>query len=468
MAVGQSRPGATRRHVMRPVASQGMPGLQRHDHESSDTRIVRVDAVTAGVGDGRSNPDRDARFARIAWVLLDWAASGFSTVLITLVVAYFKRVAMPEGGWGLEADVIWAWTLAVAMLVSAVITSGSASWADRSDGHQRAVLVGTLVGAGGLVALAAVPAAAGGLVVAAVIAACVGFDLTQVFTGSLLPRIAGSHDADRLSAQGFAAGYAGGAIALVGATAIVAARDRLGLTMAGSLQAAFLATAAWWLLFSVPAACARFGVGVVRGEDGGRSGDVGGFARSLWMAARGGSERRFLAVLGGAMLALGAIQTAIAQFTSLAERRFELDGPALVRLVLLVQAVALPGAVIVGWLSTRFGRRVASNLCIGGWITVLALACLVRGPGDLHALAVLLALVLGGAQSLLRAAVATAAPTGRAGVTFGLLQVGTKLAGFALGMAFGALLVLTGQPEAGLLAIALQLAVAWWLLRRMA
>jgi len=136
-----------------------MPGLQRHDHESSDTRIVRVDAVTAGVGDGRSNPDRDARFARIAWVLLDWAASGFSTVLITLVVAYFKRVAMPEGGWGLEADVIWAWTLAVAMLVSAVITSGSASWADRSDGHQRAVLVGTLVGAGGLVALAAVPAA---------------------------------------------------------------------------------------------------------------------------------------------------------------------------------------------------------------------------------------------------------------------------------------------------------------------
>jgi MFS-type transporter involved in bile tolerance (Atg22 family) len=27
------------------------------------------------------------RFARAAWILLDWAASAFSTVLITLVVA---------------------------------------------------------------------------------------------------------------------------------------------------------------------------------------------------------------------------------------------------------------------------------------------------------------------------------------------------------------------------------------------
>jgi MFS-type transporter involved in bile tolerance (Atg22 family) len=84
------------------------------------------------------------RFTRIAWILLDWAASSFSTVLITLVVA-------------------------------------------------------------------------------AVVAAIVGFDIAQVFTGSLLRRVAGERDADRLSAFGFAAGYAGGAIALVIATAVVAA-----------------------------------------------------------------------------------------------------------------------------------------------------------------------------------------------------------------------------------------------------
>jgi UMF1 family MFS transporter len=370
---------------------------------------------------------RDGRFARVAWILLDWAASGFSTVLITLVVAYVKRLVMPDGWWGLEAGVIWAWTLAVAMLASALLTPAAAAWADRRDGHQRAVLAGTVVGAGGLVALAAVPTAAGGAVVAAVIAACVGFDMAQIVT----------------------------------------ARDRLGLTMAGSLRLAFAATAAWWLLFSLPAAVARF-PGAASGDDGRQSRDLRGFARTIWAAARGEGEYRLAGVLAGAMLALGAIQTAISQFTSLAEQRFDLDGPTLVRLVLLVQAVALPGALAIGWLSLRFGRRAATDVCLGGWVAVLVLAWLVRTPAHLHGVAVLLALVLGGAQSLLRAAVAAAAPPGREGITFGLLQVGTKFAGFGVGVAFGVLQLVGGVPEAGLVAIGVQLAASWWLLRRIA
>jgi UMF1 family MFS transporter len=411
--------------------------------------------------------DRDGRFATIAWILLDWAASAFSTVLITLVVTYVEKVVLPDGGWGVEAGVVWAWTLAAAMLVSALAAPWAAAWADRRDAHQRALVAGTLVGVGGLVALAAVPPAARLAVVGSVIAACVGFDLAQVFTGSLLQRLAGSRDADRLSARGFAAGYAGGAIALVGATTLVAARDRLGIDAAAALRLAFAATAAWWLVFSLPAAVARFGSGDGAGHAADPGRELMGFARGVFGATTA-SDRRFRAVLFGSMLALGGIQTAISQFTSLALQRFDLDGPALVRLVLLVQAVALPGALGVGWLATRFGRRPATGLCLGGWILVLVLAWFVRSPADLHWLAVLLALVLGGAQSLLRAAVATLAPAGRAGVTFGLLQVGTKLAGFVASLAFGLLLVATGVPQAGLLALIVQLLAAWWMLRRAA
>ena len=41
------------------------------------------------------------RFTQVAWVLLDWAASGFSTVLITLLVAYIEKVAFADRPWGL-------------------------------------------------------------------------------------------------------------------------------------------------------------------------------------------------------------------------------------------------------------------------------------------------------------------------------------------------------------------------------
>ena len=70
------------------------------------------------------------RFARRAWILLDWAASAFSTVLITLVVTYVERFVMPDGAWGMRPGVVWAWTLAAAMLASAIVVPWAAAWAD--------------------------------------------------------------------------------------------------------------------------------------------------------------------------------------------------------------------------------------------------------------------------------------------------------------------------------------------------
>jgi UMF1 family MFS transporter len=413
------------------------------------------------------DPVAAGRSARRAWILLDWAGSGFSTVLITLVVTYVERIAFPAGAWGVPAGVLWAWTLAAAMLAAAGLAPWAAAWADRHAAHQRALVAATVVGAGGLAALAVLPTAGRVAVLGAIVVASVGFDLNQIFTGSLLPRIAAGHDADRLSAQGFAAGYAGGAVALILATAIVAGLGRLGLGAAAGLRLAFAFTAVWWLGFSLPAAFARFGGGAGAAHAAGTGRELWAFAGRLLAGSTEPAAAPLASVLFGAMLALGAVQTGIAQFTSLAIQRLDLDGPALVLLVLLVQAVALPGALLIGWMAVRFGRRPAAAVCLGGWITVLVLAWFVRTPAQLHGLAVLLALVLGGIQSLLRAAVAVLAPEGRSGVTFGLLQVGTKLAGCVASLAFGALEWATSEPRAGLVALAAQIAAAWWLLRRL-
>ena len=423
--------------------------------------------MTAASSPSAAGPDR---FTAFAWILLDWAASAFSTVLITLVVAYVERVAFADRPWGLAPGVVWPWTLAAAMLASALIAPGLSAWADRRGRHKTALLASVFAGAAALVALAAAPATARLVVLAAVAASNVGFDMAAIFTGSLLARITTGRMADRLSAFGFAAGYAGGAVALVLATAIATAHDALGLTPAGGLRAAFAFTAAWWLCFSLPAALARFtpvaGGSADTAHAASSAGELAAFARSLMRTSQG-DGRHLAAVLGGSTLVLGAVQTAIAQFSSVAIEEFDLEPAALVRLVLLVQAVALPGALLVGLLSERLGRRAALLACLAGWIAVLVLAWFVRTVPQLHGLAVLLALVLGGVQSVIRATVAEAAPEGRAGVTFGLLQVGAKLAGAAAGLAFGWLFFATGHPRAGLGALLIQLLAGWWLLRRM-
>jgi UMF1 family MFS transporter len=407
------------------------------------------------------------RFTSLAWILLDWAASGFSTVLITLVVTYVEKVVCHNRPWGLAPGVVWSWTLAAAMLAAAVIAPGFSAWADRRHRHQTALVASVAIGAGALFLLAALSPAARLAVLAAVVVANVGFDMAAIFTGSLLAAIAPGRLADRLSAAGFAAGYAGGAIALVIATGIVAGHDALGLTLAGGLRAAFAFTGLWWLGFSLPAAWARFDAAArERPHAASATGELLAFARSL-AQSDAADGRHLAAVLGGGMLVLGAVQTAIAQFTSVAIEEFDLKPAALVRMVLLVQAVALPGALAIGWLSEQVGRRAALGLCLAGWMLVLALAWFVGSVAQLFALAVLLALVLGGVQSVVRATVAEAAPEGRAGVSFGLLQVGTKLAGAAAGLAFGGLYLASGHPRAGLAALLAQLALGWLLIRRM-
>ena len=426
--------------------------------------------------------------AAVAWVMLDWAASAFSTMQITLIVAYVERVVFADKAWGLSGGVVWAWTMAVAMLVSAAAAPFLSAWADRTRRHKTALLASVAAGSLALLTLGAVPPVARLAVAASIIVAVVGFDMAAIFTGSLLPRIASGRAADRLSASGFAAGYAGGAVALLLATSVVAAHDRLGLTAPEALRVAFVFTGCWWLLFSLPAAWARFGVdGRADGRADGdgvevhassSTGELLAFARSLAGQSVGrengevenagaGEDGRSLGrVLLGCVLVLGAVQTAIAQFSSVALEEFHLDGTALVWLVLLVQAVALPGALIIGWLSARWSRDGAMAVCLLGWMIVLALACLVQTPTQLHWLAALLALVLGGVQSVIRALVAEMAPRGRFGATFGLMQVGTKLSGFVASLLFGAVLAASGLPRAGLVILLVQIAAGWWFLRR--
>jgi len=423
---------------------------------------VTVAGRETGAAGPAATPEPPATATAVAWTLLDWAASAFSTVQITLLVAYANRFVFAGGAWGVEAGVVWAWTLAAAMLASAVVVPLVAARADRTGRHVPALLAAVAVGAAALAALAALPPTARLAVAAAVVLANVGFDLAAVFTGSLLARLATGRWADWLSAAGFAAGYVGGAIALVAATMIVEARDRLELSITGSLRAAFLFTGAWWLLFSLPVAVVRFRGGAGERHADTASGELLAFTRGL---AAGPEGRGLLATLAGAALVLGGVQTAINQFSSVALVEFGLDGPALVRLVLLVQAVALPGAVAIGWLSSRAGRQTALAVCLAGWIAVLVLAWFVRTVAALHGLAALLALVLGGVQSVIRATVADAAPPGRSGGTFGVLQVATKLAGAAASLAFGAVYAAAGSPRTALAVLVVQLLAGWWALR---
>lgn len=404
----------------------------------------------------------------LAWVLLDWGASSYSTIQITLMVAYVEKVVFADRPWGLPGGPAWAWTLGMAMLTSAIISPLAASWADRYSRHRTALAASVLTGSLACMGVGLVPPTAPALVVLMVALSAVGFDLAAIFTASLLPAIADGPDADRLSARGFATGYAGGALALVTAAAFVGHPEQFGLDATTALRWSFAGIGVWWLVFSIPAVSGAIPrLPAAEGSNGGSVRELARFARAL-AAGNGTSSQlnrlgRFL--LGG-ILVLGAVQTMIGQVSSVAIGEFDLEAADLVRLVLLVQAVALPGAITIGWISVRHSRRWALTICLAGWSLVLGLVWLITARWQLTVLAVLLALVLGGVQSVLRAVVAVLAPKTHAGTAFGLFQVGSKFTGFLASVGFGLTYALTQVPRAGMLVLFLQLVAGWALLAR--
>ena len=107
------------------------------------------------------------------------------------------------------------------------------------------------------ITLALLPAESKVGIIVSIIIATVSFDMASIFTASLLPKLAQGRAADTLSSVGFAAGYGGGAIALILATSLIAARESFGLTAAGALRGSFAIMGLWWLVFSLPTAFVR-------------------------------------------------------------------------------------------------------------------------------------------------------------------------------------------------------------------
>ena len=125
-------------------------------------------------------PEGTGRPADLAWVLLDWAASAFSTILITLVVAYVEKIVFADLAWGVPGGVVWAWIIAAAMLGSALLAPWLSAWADRRHGHKQALMTSVAVGSGACLLLAAAPPDWRLAVAASIVVANIGFDMAAI------------------------------------------------------------------------------------------------------------------------------------------------------------------------------------------------------------------------------------------------------------------------------------------------
>lgn len=182
-----------------------------------------------------------------SWVMYDVGNSAFVLLCSTLIPIYFKSLA-EEGS---SVVVAWGYAETVASLILALLMPLLGSLADLK-GNKKKFFVGTVVI--GVIACAALgfPQSAMLFLVVYVLAS-VMLNGSFVFYDAFLVDATTEENFDKVSSHGYAWGYVGSCIPFILCLVIVLFGEELfGIGMGTGMKIAFILTAVWWLLFSLP------------------------------------------------------------------------------------------------------------------------------------------------------------------------------------------------------------------------
>jgi UMF1 family MFS transporter len=194
-----------------------------------------TDTTFATPSAAAASSERAPRRARLSWVMFDWSAQPFYTLVLTFLFApYFANVVAPSGA---EGQKLWGYAAAAAGLLIAI---GSPLLGAMADGGRRRkpwIALFSLIFVGAVSALwLATPGAPFNtilLVLGAFVVAMVAIEFATVFTNAIMPGLAPSEELGRLSGLGYAVGYAGGLVSLAVMLVWLIAEPGTGKTIAG-------------------------------------------------------------------------------------------------------------------------------------------------------------------------------------------------------------------------------------------
>lgn len=201
------------------------------------------------------------------WMLFDWAAQPFHTVILTFIFApYFAGHVAANS---IEGQAQWGYAVAIGGIIIAVMSPILGAIADATGPRKPWIGVFTLFAIVGSVSLWwAVPNTIGGisipLILLAFIITMIGFEFAAVFNNAMMPDLVPRAELGRLSGNAWALGYVAGLLTLILILATMATNDE-GNTLLGSPplfgidpaakegeRAAGPLTALWLLIFIIP------------------------------------------------------------------------------------------------------------------------------------------------------------------------------------------------------------------------
>lgn len=217
--------------------------------------------ATAGVEEAEPNTPRRGIWG---WMLFDWAAQPFFTVVTTFIFGpYFvsRMAADPAAG-----QAAWGYAIAAAGFVIAILSPVLGSIADQTGPRKPWIAFFAVIKIASLCALwLAAPGSSLFWVAAVYSLASIAAEFSVVFNDSMMPRLISKADIGKVSNIAWGLGYLGGMIVLIFVVAFMAGSPETGKTIIGAdpvfgldpklgedARATGPLSAAWYLIFILP------------------------------------------------------------------------------------------------------------------------------------------------------------------------------------------------------------------------
>jgi MFS transporter, UMF1 family len=386
----------------------------------------------------------------VAWALCDWANSAYSTLLITILVSYLQGYVLP-GNRGILA---YGWTLGVSMFLSAWLSPILGAMADARANKRTWLLCTSFAGATCGALLGIVPKESPWLFVALFFVASLAFELSFSFYNGFLPEIADEESMNRISGYGYAAGYFGGGVALAVAIGVLMIGSRFGLTTEMGLRVGLVIMGIWWAAFTLPAAFILCDRARPRSSHPGFIATARQALGEVFLTLSRVSSYSVLALfLLGFLFYNEGIQTVMSQASVFAREVLQMEPGELGLVVLMIQFVATPAALGVGWIADRVGAKTTLLGCLLIWCGLLVAAYFVREKWQFWCLGVVLSLVMGGTQSVSRAVMGAMTPPAKTAEFFGFFNLSCRATSMAGPILFAEILVRTGSANVAILSL---------------
>ena len=400
-----------------------------------------------------------------SWVFYDWANSAYSLIITTAVFPlYYKAAAQNAGVSAADSTAYLGYTISIFTFILAMLGPILGTIADYQGLKKRFFAFFFALGVSFTALLAFIPSDQWLILLIIYTMSAIESNGATVFYDAFLVDVTTDKRMNRVSARGFSFGYIGSTIPFIVSIAIIilAQSKIIPLSTASASKIAFLMTAIWWGLFTIPMfrnVRQRF---YIQRE---ANPIAESFKRLLKTLKEIKKYRTLFLFLLAYFFYIDGVGTVITMSTAYGTD-LGIRSSDLLVILFVTQVVAAPFAILFGRLAEKFTEKKMLYAGIFVYIIVCIYAYFLKTTLDFWILAMLVASSQGGIQSLSRSYFAKLVPKKNANEFFGFYNIFGKFASI-----LGPLLVsftaqLTGNTNAGVFSLVILFIIGMIILAR--